>query len=125
LLILVGGIGVYRWSRILTGRASISEWRADIPQGSDWYQRSMRAHMNCVENLPIYTAVVMALLATDTASSTNDRLALAVLTARVCQSSIHILLPQKDTAVSIRFTFLSIQIACIIAIGVIVVVGVM
>jgi hypothetical protein len=28
LLTLFGSIGVYRWSRILTGRASISEWRA-------------------------------------------------------------------------------------------------
>jgi hypothetical protein len=30
--------------------------RADVPQGNEWYQRAMRAHMNCVENLPIYTA---------------------------------------------------------------------
>ena len=39
---LFGTIGVYRWSRILTGRASIAEWRAELPQGSDWYQRAMR-----------------------------------------------------------------------------------
>src|SRR5215468_5237329 len=45
LLTLFGSIGVYRWSRILTGRASLAEWRADIPQGSDCYQRAMRAHM--------------------------------------------------------------------------------
>src|SRR4051812_48172204 len=50
LLTLFCTIGVYRWSRILTGRASIAEWRADLPQGSGWYQRAMRAHMNCVEN---------------------------------------------------------------------------
>jgi uncharacterized MAPEG superfamily protein len=60
LLPLIGSIGVYRWSRILTGRASIAEWRADMPQGSDWYRRAMRAHMNCVENLPIYAAVVVS-----------------------------------------------------------------
>src|SRR5215216_1002952 len=42
-LTLFGSIGVYRWSRILTGRASISEWRADAPQGSERYQRAMRA----------------------------------------------------------------------------------
>jgi uncharacterized MAPEG superfamily protein len=64
LLTLFGSIGVYRWSRILTGRVSIAEWRADVPQGSDWYRRAMRAHMNCVENLPVYTAVVVALIAT-------------------------------------------------------------
>jgi uncharacterized MAPEG superfamily protein len=63
LLTLVGSVGVYRWSRILTGRASIAEWRTDLPQGSDWYQRAMRAHMNCVENLPVYAAIVVALVA--------------------------------------------------------------
>ena len=31
LLTLFGSIGVYRWRRILTGRASIAEWRADLP----------------------------------------------------------------------------------------------
>ena len=29
LLTLFTTIGVYRWTRILTGRASIAEWRAD------------------------------------------------------------------------------------------------
>ena len=62
-LTLFGSIGVYRWSRILTGRATISEWRADAPQGSERYQRAMRAHMNCVENLPVYAAIVVALMA--------------------------------------------------------------
>jgi hypothetical protein len=42
----------------------MAEWRADLPQGSEWYQRVMRAHMNYVENLPIEGAVVVALVAT-------------------------------------------------------------
>jgi uncharacterized MAPEG superfamily protein len=75
LLTLFGSVGVYRWSRILTGRASIAEWRADLPQGSEWYQRAMRAHMNCVENLPVYAAVVVALVATGVQSPTIDGLA--------------------------------------------------
>ena len=54
LLILTITVGVYRWHRILTGRSSIAEWRADLPQGSEWYQRGVRARMNCVENLPVY-----------------------------------------------------------------------
>ena len=48
LLVLFGTVGVYRWSRILTGRVRISDWQANQPQGSDWYRRAMRAHMNCV-----------------------------------------------------------------------------
>ena len=52
LLILFATVGVYRWSRILTGRTAIATWRADEQQGSEWYRRAVRAHMNCVENLP-------------------------------------------------------------------------
>ncbi len=85
LLTLFGSIGVYRWSRILTGRTSIAEWRADLPQGSDWYQRAIRAHMNCVENLPVYTAIVVALIATGVKSAIIDTLAVALLGARVGQ----------------------------------------
>ena len=35
LLVVFGSVGVNRWSLILTGRASLAEWRADLPQGSD------------------------------------------------------------------------------------------
>jgi MAPEG family len=49
---LTGRIGVYRRSQVLTGRARMAKWRADATQGSEWYQRATRAHMNGVENLP-------------------------------------------------------------------------
>jgi uncharacterized MAPEG superfamily protein len=120
LLTLFGTIGVYRWSRILTGRASIAEWRADLPQGSGWYQRAMRAHMNCVENLPIYTALVEALTAMGLRSPTIDRLSIAILTARVAQTLTHILLPPTNAAASLRFTFFFAQVACMIVIGIII-----
>jgi MAPEG family len=79
LLTLFGSVGVYRWSRILTRRASIAEWRADAPQGSEWYQRAMRAHMNCVENLPIFGALVIALMATGLQRPSIDALSLTLL----------------------------------------------
>ena len=121
LLTLFGTIGVYRWSRILTGRASIGEWRADLPQGSGWYQRAMRAHMNCVENLPIYTALVVALMATGLHSPTIDRLAIAMLAARISQTITHIVLPPTNAAASLRFAFFFAQVVCMIAIGSIIV----
>jgi uncharacterized MAPEG superfamily protein len=117
LLILFGSIGVYRWSRILTGRASIAEWRADLPQGGDWYKRAMRAHMNCVENLPLYTAIVVALIATGVKSATIDMLAIAILAARVGQTLVHVGLPPTNAAASLRFALFFIQAACMIAIG--------
>jgi hypothetical protein len=35
LLILFATVGVYRWSRILTGRAAIAAWRADEQQAAN------------------------------------------------------------------------------------------
>jgi uncharacterized MAPEG superfamily protein len=120
LLTLFGSIGVYRWSRILSGRASIAEWRADLPQGSDWYQRAMRAHMNCVENLPVYAAIVVALMATGLQTPLIDRLALTILAARIGQTVAHITLPPTNAATSLRFAFFLLQVVCMIVTGVIV-----
>jgi hypothetical protein len=50
LLLLTFTIGVYRWTRILTGRVGMAGFPADKVEGEDWYRRSMRAHANCVEN---------------------------------------------------------------------------
>jgi uncharacterized MAPEG superfamily protein len=120
LLTLFGSIGVYRWSRILTGRTSVAEWRADLPQGSDWYKRAMRAHMNCVENLPVYTAIVVALIATGVKSATIDTLAIVILAARVGQTLVHIGLPPTNAAASLRFALFFVQAVCMIAIGVLI-----
>ena len=110
-LILLGTVGVYRWSRILTGRVPIREFRADRVEGDDWYKRAMRAHANCVENLPIFGAIVLALRASGIQSSVADGVAIAILAARVVQSLIHVSFVQTNTAVSIRFAFFSVQIA--------------
>ena len=115
LLILFTTVGVYRWSRILTGRTAISTWRADEQQGSEWYRRAIRAHMNCVENLPVYTAIVVALLATRVSSPILDGLAITILVARICQSAVHLLLEQTNTTAGIRFAFFFVQAISMIA----------
>jgi uncharacterized MAPEG superfamily protein len=116
LLILFATVGV-RWSRILTGRTAIATWRADEQQGSEWYRRAMRAHMNCLENLPIYTAIVVALLAARVTSPILDGLAITILAARICQSSIHLLLEQTNMVAGIRFAFYFVQATSMIAMG--------
>jgi uncharacterized MAPEG superfamily protein len=120
LLTLFASIGVYRWSRILTGCASIAEWRADLPQGSDWYQRAMRAHMNCVENLPVYAAIVVALMGTGLQSPAIDRLAMTLLAARIGQTVTHIGLPPTNAATSLRFALFFIQVVSMLAMGVVI-----
>ena len=115
LLLLFATVGVYRWSRILTGRAAIAAWRADEQQGSEWYRRAVRAHMNCVENLPIYTAIVVALLATHVTSPILDGLAIVILIARICQSVTHLLFEQTNAVASIRFAFYFVQAVSMMA----------
>ena len=115
LLVLFGTVGVYRWSRILTGRVKISEWQADQPQGSEWYQRAMRAHMNCVENLPVFAAIVLCATAAGVDSRLVDLLAGAILVARVCQTTVHLALSPSDLAASVRFAFFFVQAICMLA----------
>jgi uncharacterized MAPEG superfamily protein len=115
LLVLFLTIGVYRWSRVFTGRASVAEWRADLPQGSDWYRRAMRAHMNCIENLPVYGAIVAAIVATGTRSVALDWLSIAILAGRVCQTLTHIIAPPTNAWAAIRFAFFSVQVGSMLA----------
>ena len=110
LLTLLLTVGIYRWSRILTGRASISEWRADEPQGSEWYRRAMRAHMNCVENLPVYGAIVLCASLAGASGRLIDMLAVGVLIARVFQTTIHLAAAPTNMAALIRFGFFFVQI---------------
>ena len=120
LFILFVTVGVYRWIRILTGRATIAEWRADERQGSEWYRRAVRAHLNCLETLPVYTAIVVALLTAHVNSPILDGLAITILVARICQSSIHLLVEQTNTVAAIRFAFFFVQVICMIAMGILI-----
>lgn len=123
LLTLLTTVGLYRWSRILTGRAKVNEFPADLPHGEDWYRRAMRAHANCVENLPVYGAIVVAAIASGATSSTLDVLAIILMIARICQTVVHVAFAQTPTFVSIRFAFFFIQIVCMFAMGIIVALG--
>ena len=115
LFTLSATIGVYRWRRILTGEVSVAEWRADLPQGCEWYQRAMRAHMNCVENLPY--SVVFAATATGLKSTMVDTLAMTLLAARIGQTLVHVALPPTNKAASLRFALFAVQVVCMISMG--------
>jgi len=110
LFLLLATVGVYRWSLILTGRVPIRNFRADQIEGSDWYRRAMRAHANCIENLAVFGAIVFALYVGNVSGDPVDKLAIAVLIARVAQSLVHVCLVQSNTVASIRFAFFFAQI---------------
>jgi uncharacterized MAPEG superfamily protein len=110
-LLLLTTIGVYRWSRILTGRVPIRNFRADQIEGADWYKRAMRAHANCVENLPVFGAIVFGLHVGNVSGVLVNALAVAVLVARILQSLVHVCFDQTNAVTSVRFGFFAVQIA--------------
>jgi uncharacterized MAPEG superfamily protein len=118
LLILLLSVGIYRWSRILTGQQEIGQFPADAAGGADWYKRATRAHANCIENLPVYAAIVLAASHAGLDDGFLDALACALLAARVIQSLVHISFVQTNTAVSVRFSFFFLQFICMIAMGI-------
>jgi len=118
LLVLLCTVGTYRWSRILTGRTDISEWRADVPQGSEWYRRAMRAHMNCVENLPVFAAIVLCVSLAGADSPLVDFLAGGLLLARICQTMIHLVFAPSNPTASLRFFFFFLQVIFMLVIAV-------
>ncbi|MBL8470294.1 MAG: MAPEG family protein [Rhodocyclaceae bacterium] len=115
ILLLLGTVGVYRWARILTGRVPIREFRADRVEGDDWYKRAMRAHANCIENLPVFAVIVLALGASGTAGPGIDRICMGIVAARVVQSAIHVGMAPTNTAASLRFAFFFVQLAGFLA----------
>ena len=120
-LLLLSTVGVYRWSRILTGRVPIRDFRADQVEGEDWYRRAMRAHANCIENLPVFGAIVVALYVGGVRSPAANYLSMAVLVARVMQSLIHVCFVQTNMVVSVRFAFFLVQLVSFLSLTVMVV----
>ena len=118
LLLLISTVGVHRWSRILTGRAQMRDFRADQVEGPDGYQRAMRAHANCVENLPVFAVLIVAHHIAGTLTSAVTAMSVAVLVARIAQSLIHVGFPQTNRMVLARFTCFSVQLGCFFGLAV-------
>ncbi len=118
LSILGVGVGVWRWTRILSGRAAITDFPADTPHGSAGYRRVVRAHANCLETLPVFAAVVLIAETIHAHGPLLDVLACTVMAARVVQSSVHMLCIEQWRTVAIRFSFFLIQFVAIAWMGV-------
>lgn len=104
-------VGADRVLQVMRGEAKITGFTAGVPHGSDSYWRINRAHLNTVENLPIFAAIVLSGWVVGMESSTFNRLAVIIVVARVIQSAIHII-SGSATAVRLRFTAFAVQIAC-------------
>ena len=109
LVVVVAGYRALTSSR--TGKAL----NTFAPDGSDvdaLGKRLTRAHLNCVENLPIAGAVILAAAAAGRGDVT-DGLAMALLWARIGQSAVHI----ASTAlpmVMLRATLFVVQLVILV-----------
>jgi MAPEG family len=65
--------------------------------------------MNCVENLPVYGAIVVCATAAGARSKLLDLLALIFIAARICQTVVHIVFASTDFAASVRVAFFFVQ----------------
>jgi uncharacterized MAPEG superfamily protein len=109
LSVVLFAVGLPRIVAIVRGQAKANSFDASVPHGSERYRRSMRAHANCVENLPIFAALVLLGSLLDMSGDLFQLTAFAVLPARVLQSVAHIA-SGRSRAVSVRFVFFSVQL---------------
>ena len=115
-LFLAASVMGWRSTLVLLGKTQSNEFPSGQAHGQPLYWRLNRAHMNSVENLPIYAAVVLVAGLTDGLDSIAD-LSLYLLGARLLQSLIHIS-GNSVWHVNLRFTFLVIQHALLVWMGI-------
>jgi uncharacterized MAPEG superfamily protein len=111
-LVLLLSVAAVRVGAVLSGAKKANEFPSGVPHGGDAYWRLNRAHMNCLENLPIFATVVLVATLAGLREPILDTLARTYLGARVGQSITHIS-SGSAMGVNVRFTFFVVQVACV------------
>lgn len=113
-LFLVLAIGAVRCALVLTGRVPANGFPSGVPHGGDTYWRLNRAHLNTVENLPLFGALVVVGTVAHVASPEFSIASVIVMVGRVVQSVAHVSSGSRN-AVLIRFTAFVAQVGAEIA----------
>jgi uncharacterized MAPEG superfamily protein len=101
-LLLILGVVLYRVGVVLSGKRPANGWQRGRPlEGPEFIQRMVDAHANCLENLPLFGAVILVAAVTGRGALT-DPLAIWYLALRVGQSTVH-LVGTSHWYVQIRF----------------------
>ena len=91
----------------------MKSFHGDELHGSPFYRRAVRAHLNCVENLPVFAAIVLPTQGAGLHSATLDVLSAGVVAARVVQTSAH-LASGSNAAITVRSTFFTLQLVAFV-----------
>jgi uncharacterized MAPEG superfamily protein len=104
LLILMEAIRTYL---VIMKRVDATKFTPGNENLSPFMQRLTRAHLNCLEGLPVFGGLMLVAITTSKTSIT-DPFALWFLVARIVQSCVH-LLSVEAMAVNIRFAAFAVQ----------------
>lgn len=101
----------YRVALVLAMKKKANAWTRGQPAAEDppFITRAQHAHLNCLENLPIFAAIVLAGVVLGKAAVV-DQVAIFVLCARLAQSVTH-LIGTSHWLVFLRANFLVVQAA--------------
>ena len=108
-LLLLVVMEILRARLVVTGRVASNQFTPDNATISPFMQRLARAHLNCVESLPIFGGLLVVALLIGRTGAT-DPLAPWLLGARIVQSGIH-LASTSNAAVNARFAAFVVQMA--------------
>jgi uncharacterized MAPEG superfamily protein len=97
----------WRVVEVLRGKPANSWTRGASIESPSFVKRAEHAHLNCLENLPVFAVIVLAAEALGKGTAI-DALACWVLYARIAQSSIH-LIGTQPMLVLVRATLYGIQ----------------
>ena len=100
---------VLRTHLVVSGRVPAIGFSPGNEGRSPFLQRLARAHLNCVESLPVFGGLMLLAIATHRTAVT-DPLAVVLVAARIVQSTIH-LVSTSAPAVTLRFAAFAVQLA--------------
>ncbi|HEY2747394.1 MAG TPA: MAPEG family protein [Polyangia bacterium] len=118
-LVLVIALALTRGFLVLTRQKKPTEFPAGVQHGGDAYWRLNRAHLNTLENLPVFAAIVIAGVLVRVQSPMLTTLPEVIVGARIVQSCVH-LSSGSGMAINVRFTAFAVQVASMIWLGVLV-----
>jgi uncharacterized MAPEG superfamily protein len=104
----------YRTGLVMVGKTAANSWTRG---GQTWTDpaiitRMSHAHLNCVENLPLVAAIILAAHVMGQ-SAVTDGLACVLLGARIAQSAVHII-AVNHWMVFLRATLWTVQTAILV-----------
>ena len=115
-LLLVISIGTWRLAMAVSGNVPQGGFNPGTPHGGAAYWRLNRAHMNVVENLPFFGAIVLGGMIANVQEPNFQMLASIVLVARIAQTIIHVT-SGAQVAILLRFSAYLVQVFSMLGIA--------